>query len=99
MTMTALVTGGSNGIGEGICRAFLARGYRVINVDIQPPRGSECIYVNANLADPTETRQVATRIAHEYPVDVIVNNAGNPTPGFLDEVTDQQFETGVAITM
>ena len=97
--LTALVTGGSNGIGEGICRMFAERGDHVINVDVQPPKSSIGTYVGVDLADAAATKEAAARLAREFEVDVIVNNAGNPTPGFLDEVTQAQFETGVNITM
>jgi NAD(P)-dependent dehydrogenase (short-subunit alcohol dehydrogenase family) len=33
-----LVTGGSAGIGEALCRSLLAEAVRVVNFDIQPPR-------------------------------------------------------------
>jgi NAD(P)-dependent dehydrogenase (short-subunit alcohol dehydrogenase family) len=97
--LTALVTGGSNGIGEAICRHFLDRGDDVVNVDIQAPRQALGTYIGADLADAAATKEAAARIARDFAVDVIVNNAGNPTPGFLDEVTGAQFEMGVGITM
>jgi NAD(P)-dependent dehydrogenase (short-subunit alcohol dehydrogenase family) len=97
--LTALVTGGSNGIGEGICRMFLERGDSVINIDVQRPKSSSGTFFEADLADADATKEVAARVAREFEVDVIVNNAGTPTPGFLDEVTRQQFELGVNITM
>ena len=97
--LTALVTGGSNGIGEGICRMFVERGDSVINIDKQPPRSAIGTYIDADLSSAGATKEVAARVAREFEVDVIVNNAGNPTPGFLDEVTQAQFEMGVNITM
>ena len=97
--LTALVTGGSNGIGEGICRMFIERGDRVINIDRQAPRSQDATYVRADLADAAATNDVAVRVAKEFEVDVIVNNAGTPTPGLLDQVTQEHFETGVNLTM
>lgn len=97
--MNVLITGGSNGIGEGICRMFAGRGDNVVNIDKQAPRSVIGTYINADLADPGAAKEVAARVAGEFEIDVIVNNAGNPTPGFLDEVTPEQFETGVNITM
>ena len=97
--LTALVTGGSNGIGEGICRLFVERGDDVINIDKQAPKNVIGTYIDADLSSADATKEVAARVAREFAVDVIVNNAGNPTPGFLDEVTQAQFEMGVNITM
>ena len=101
--LNALVTGGSNGIGEGICRMFLERGDAVINVDVQPPKpqanGTAYKYISCDLSDAAATQEVATRIARDFEVDVIVNNVGTPTPGFLAEVTQAQLETGVNLAM
>jgi 3-oxoacyl-[acyl-carrier protein] reductase len=101
--LTALVTGGSNGIGEGICRMFLERGDAVINVDVQAPKpqadGAAYRYIACDLSNAAATQEAAERIASDLEVDVIVNNAGTPTPGFLDQVTQEQFDTGVALTM
>ncbi|WP_182524145.1 SDR family NAD(P)-dependent oxidoreductase [Nocardioides dongkuii] len=38
---TAIVTGGANGIGRGIVRAFVAEGARVLVVDVDEARGEE----------------------------------------------------------
>jgi NAD(P)-dependent dehydrogenase (short-subunit alcohol dehydrogenase family) len=102
MKLTTIVTGGSNGIGEGIVTRLLARGDTVINIDIAPSQREEdakyrC--VNADLSDEKATRAAAAAIAKDFQVDCIVNNAGTPTPGNLEEVTSQHFETGVNLTM
>lgn len=101
-TLTTLVTGGSNGIGEGICRHFAARGDTVINVDIQPPSQTDTAryrYFQADLADAAATQHAAAKIARDFAVDCIVNNAGTPTPGNLEEVTGAQLDTGVNLSI
>jgi NAD(P)-dependent dehydrogenase (short-subunit alcohol dehydrogenase family) len=100
--LTAVVTGGSNGIGEGICRLFMERGDTVINIDIQPPQqaeGSNYKYIKADLADAAATEEAAARIARDFPVDCIVNNAGAPTPGNLEDVTARHLDTGVNLAI
>ena len=99
---TTLVTGASNGIGEGIARHFLERGDIVINIDRVAPRnaGSDSYrYVEADLTDMRATREAIGRIARDLQVDCIVNNAGTPTPGNLEDVTDAHLDTGVALSM
>ena len=82
--LTTIVTGGSHGIGEGIVSHCLARGDMVINIDISPSQREEdarykCI--TADLSDEKATRAAAAKIAKDFQVDCIVNNAGTPTPG------------------
>lgn len=100
--LTAVVTGGSNGIGEGICRHFMDRGDMVINIDIQPPKRPESAayrFIQADLADEPATRVAADRVARDFQVDCIVNNAGAPTPGTLEEVTAKHLDTGVGLSI
>jgi 3-oxoacyl-[acyl-carrier protein] reductase len=75
---TAIVTGGSTGIGVAICRALLERDYEVINLarrtaGISSPRLRS---VSVDLADPVATRQAALEIAAQTAVTTIVHNAG-----------------------
>jgi 3-oxoacyl-[acyl-carrier protein] reductase len=100
--LTAVITGGSAGIGEGICRHFLDAGATVINIDVnRPQRAVDAHYrfVQADLADPAATRQAAAELAREFEVNCIVNNAGTPTPGNLEDVNDQGFDLGVNLHM
>lgn len=100
--LTVIVTGASNGIGEGIARHFIARGDTVINVDIVAPGAAQSAhyhFVQADLADPAATRKAIDAIARDFQVDCIVNNAGTPTPGNLEDVTERQLDTGINLSM
>ncbi len=99
---TTIVTGASNGIGEGIARHFLDRGDTVINLDILPPQqalDARYIYLKVDLADAAATEAAVAQIARGHAVDCIVNNAGFPTPGFLEEVTGAQLDLGVNLSI
>jgi NAD(P)-dependent dehydrogenase (short-subunit alcohol dehydrogenase family) len=100
--LTAVVTGASNGIGAGIARHLLAAGATVINIDIhkpaRPPR-RRYRYHAADLSDPEATAAVAERIAHDFDVNCLVNNAGYPTPGVLERVGVRDFDHGVNLHM
>ena len=97
-----IVTGASNGIGEGIARHFLERGDVVINIDrVAPSLHDDARYrhIAADLADASSTAAAIARIANEFAIDCIVNNAGTPTPGLLEEVTPAQLATGVGLSL
>jgi len=87
-TSTAIVTGGSTGIGVAICRSLLDRGYEVISLarrkaGITSPRLQS---VAVDLSDPIATRQAADEIARQHAVTTIVHNAGAIREKPVDEV-------------
>lgn len=100
--LTTIVTGASNGIGEGIARHFMERGDVVINIDrLQPSRAEDEGYhfFEADLVDRAATAAAIDAIARSFQVDCIVNNAGTPTPGNLEDVTPEHVATGVGLSI
>ncbi len=96
--LIAVVTGATAGIGEGIARHLLQAGATVVNVDIAKPGvlpKGDYHFVQADLTDAKATREAAAGIAKRFKVNVLVNNAGFPTPGTLEQVTDEAFDYGV----
>ena len=63
---TAIVTGGSAGIGAAIVERFKAEGTRVVNIDLS---GEPSV-------DITNYEAVQKAVAAAGPVDILVNNAG-----------------------
>lgn len=77
---TALITGGSNGIGEATANKFLNNGYRVIVLDPSPPKNitnENLIYINGKIESQNEIEKAVEKIKSENIfIDVLVNNAG-----------------------
>src|SRR4051794_12755850 len=89
---TALITGGTSGIGAEFARQLAARGHDIVLVARDTPRldamaaelrgaarerQTAVEIVVADLADPKDTDRVATRLADpQHPIDFFVNNAG-----------------------
>ncbi|MDZ7684785.1 MAG: SDR family oxidoreductase [Gammaproteobacteria bacterium] len=102
---TALVTGGSRGIGEMIAAGFLANGAKVYissrKADVceataerlQKEYGGECIPIPGNLAELPGIETVANEIAsREGKLDILVNNAGAAWGAPLDEFPENGWD-------
>ncbi|MFK0159429.1 SDR family oxidoreductase [Streptomyces sp. NPDC090499] len=105
---TALVTGGSRGIGAATSRELAGRGYRVaVNyfsnaeaadqvVKLIEADGGEAFAVQADVYDPAQAADLLRRSAVDGHLDVLVCNAGalfTPTP--VQALTWEDFRTKV----
>jgi NAD(P)-dependent dehydrogenase (short-subunit alcohol dehydrogenase family) len=75
----AIITGASQGVGEGIVNGFRARGYSVVATSrgIQPSTDPDLATVAGDIGDPdTGKRLVATALEKFGRIDTLVNNAG-----------------------
>src|SRR5207247_399075 len=80
---TAIVTGGSQGIGAGLVKAFLERGYNVVENCRKITKSGvfeasdEVALVDGNVAEPaTAARIVETALSRFKSIDALVTNAG-----------------------
>jgi NAD(P)-dependent dehydrogenase (short-subunit alcohol dehydrogenase family) len=93
---TAIVTGASQGIGAGIVKEFLERGFNVVANSRKVSQSSEVTasnrvaLVDGHIGDPaTAAKIIETVLARFKSIDALVNNAGIffPKP-FTDYTTD-----------
>lgn len=86
---TAVVTGGSAGIGEDVCRRMLDQGWHVVSLARRPPSFAHerLDSVEADLLDPAATAAAAAEIARRFEITHIVHNAGVIRPNLVDDVT------------
>ena len=80
---TAIVTGGSQGIGAGLVKAFLERGYNVVANSRKITKSGafetsdEVALLDGNIAEPaTAARIVETALSRFKSINALVNNAG-----------------------
>ncbi|QEG00766.1 3-oxoacyl-[acyl-carrier-protein] reductase FabG [Stieleria maiorica] len=101
---TALITGGSRGIGRAIALELAREGARVaINFSSNEAKAQEvadeisrgggtCLLAQANIGDAAEARAMVQKVADEFThLDILVNNAGITRDAMLPRMTDQQW--------
>ncbi len=91
--MSAIVTGGSAGIGRAVAKRMLDQGREVISLDVQPSglAHPKLRHVHVDLADPEATRRAAMEITRDHAVTTIVHNAGVIRPALLSDVQLQDL--------
>ena len=95
----AIVTGASSGIGLGITRALLERGYRVvansrtIGDSKNLPPSASLVLVDGDIGKKeTATKVADAAVKHFDRIDLLVNNAGIYLPKPFTEYTPEDFE-------
>lgn len=98
----AVVTGASQGIGAGLVRGFLDRGYRVVanSRSIKPDAPAGVLVVPGDIADPAVADRVIGAAVERFGrVDTLVNNAGMFIAKPFTEYTADDFATKVSLNL
>ena len=109
---TALVTGGSRGIGRAIAEALAQAGanlcvsFHTRQDDAAETKrsvessGRRCLAVQADVSKGTDVDRLADTIEGEFgSVDILVNNAGVTRPQPLEEITEQDWHDLIAVNL
>jgi NAD(P)-dependent dehydrogenase (short-subunit alcohol dehydrogenase family) len=107
---TALVTGGSRGIGLMISRGYVQAGARVYissrkadvldEVAAELSKVGECHAIAADLSSEAECRRLAEAIAaRESTLDILVNNAGATWGAPLEQFDEAAWERALALNV
>jgi NAD(P)-dependent dehydrogenase (short-subunit alcohol dehydrogenase family) len=98
----AVITGASQGIGAGLVRGFLDRGYRVVanSRSIKPDASADILAIAGDIADPKVAEQVIGGAVEKFGrVDTLVNNAGMFIAKPFTEYTDADFAAKISLNL
>src|SRR5436189_3727956 len=90
----AVITGASQGIGAGLVRGYLDRGYRVVanSRSIKPDASADVLAVAGDIAESAVADQVIGGAVEKFGrVDTLVNNAGIFIGKAFTEYTEADF--------
>ena len=111
-TATALITGGTSGIGRAAANKLAQLGIHVLVVGRNAERGEKTVdeiraaggkadFISGDLQDAASARSVAKKAIDlgSGHVDILVNNAGIYPFGPTDEMTEEQFDRVFSINV
>jgi NAD(P)-dependent dehydrogenase (short-subunit alcohol dehydrogenase family) len=103
---TAIVTGASQGIGAGLVKAFLKRGYNVVansrHITKANPfeASANLALVDGDIGERSTAVKIAdTAVSKFGRIDVLINNAGVFIPKAFTEYTTEDFDALVSTTL
>lgn len=98
---TAVVTGGSTGLGLAITRCLVSAGAKVAVLSFESPAqakealaefGDSVVFYQFDITDTARTQEMADRIAAEQgPVSILINNAGNHCKKYIWEMSVEEY--------
>src|SRR5262245_19450674 len=98
----AVITGGSQGIGAGLVKAFRDRDYRVVATSrsIKPNGDPEIVAVPGDVGDPATAERVVDEAVSRFGrIDTLVNNAGIFIAKPFTDYMAKDFTTKIATNL
>lgn len=102
---TAIITGGSKGLGEAMAAALASAGANLLLTsrnadeaasvakDLEKEYGIKAVGIAADVSEPQEVDAMVARAISEFgKIDILINNAGINIRGPIEELTYEQFQ-------
>ena len=97
---TAVVTGGTRGIGKEVVRQFVSAGYKVAVISASGAFVADATSYKCNVADFREVKETADKIIADLGgIDVFVNNAGITRDALALMMKEQDFDEVIAVNL
>jgi NAD(P)-dependent dehydrogenase (short-subunit alcohol dehydrogenase family) len=94
-----VVTGASQGLGEGFVKAYRERGWHVVGNarSIKPSDDPDYITVTGDVGQPTVARKVVETALDRFGrVDTLINNAGIWRPAPIEKISEELYRRVMA---
>jgi short-subunit dehydrogenase len=111
-SMTVFITGASKGLGFAMAKKFAAEGYNLIltsRSDIDLYKAVEDLYLHypaikikaqaADISTKEGCTQLCSWVSQQWPVDVLINNAGSFIPGSVHAEAEGTLENMLNINL
>jgi len=111
MRKTALITGAARGIGRACALALAEAGFDIALVDLLEPEmqatardiealGVRSLTFQADVSDFNRARAIIEQTTATWGrLDVLVNNAGEPSPKPILEISEAEFDRAIAVNL
>src|SRR6201991_4685648 len=103
---TAIVTGSSQGIGAGIVKAFVERGFNIVANSRKVTQSAEVAasdqvaLVDGHIGEPATAAQIVeTALSRFHSIDALVNNAGIFFTKPFTDYTPEEFKSLVSTNL
>lgn len=109
---TALITGGSRGIGKGIVEAFAQHGANVAFTYNSSAESAEAIAAEnskggvsvkaykSNAADFNDSQELVQKVVEEFgSIDILINNAGITKDNLLMRISEEDFDKVIEVNL
>ncbi len=108
---TVIVTGGGQGIGRAVSRAFAAEGARVVIADVDEEAGleNECFiknagfeacFINTDVSNSYSVKEMVDKTISKYKtVDILINNAAVSGFGNIFDISVEQWDRAIAVNL
>ena len=109
---TALITGAARGIGKAIALKFAEEGANVAFTDLVIDENGKATEAEiaafgvkakgyaSNAADFAQSEEVVKQVKEEFgSIDILINNAGITKDGLMLRMTEQQWDTVIAVNL
>lgn len=100
---TAVVTGGSTGLGLAITRCLISAGAKVVVLSFETPEqasgalaefGDRAVFYQFDITQTDQTQEMADKIVEENgPISILVNNAGNHCKKFIWDMSVDDYKS------